>query len=185
MYLVIFINSGACHGRYARFYGASNIQVRFEDPGIVEDWPPPRWCNRYLGCGSANSTTYRRTRVGYKNIQLLRLEQCWDILGSFVFGTPFMILETVAQSRLLRKYWMSTVQICSDSCSRKEVHLFSVEEAVPVRWQSAEDFLKRNNKTAYSHVIWQRDEIQWVADLNLRHFEDPRGAGGLGVPVVC
>lgn len=88
MYLVIFINSGACHGRYARFYGASNIQVRFEDPGIVEDWPPPRWCNRYLGCGSANSITYRRTRVGYKNIQLLPLEQCWDILGSFVFGTP-------------------------------------------------------------------------------------------------
>lgn len=91
----IFINSGACHGRYARFYGASNIQVRFEDPGIVEDWPPPRWCNRYLGCGSANSTTYRRTRVGYKNIQLLRLEQCWDILGSFVFGTPFMILDSL------------------------------------------------------------------------------------------
>ena len=80
---------------------------------------------------------------------------------------------------------MSTVQICSDSCSRKEVCLFSVEEAVQVRWQSAEDFLKRNNKTAYSHVIWQRDEVQWVADLNLTHFEDPRGAGGLGVPVVC
>ena len=91
MYFVIFIKSGARRGRYARFYGASNIQVRFEDPGIIEDWPPPRWCNRYLGCGTANSTTYRRTRVGYKNIQLLRLEQRWDILWNFLFGTPLRI----------------------------------------------------------------------------------------------
>ena len=57
--------------RYARFYGASNMFLTFVDPGIQEDFPPPLWCNRYLGFGTAMHPIFRRTRMGYKNLQIL------------------------------------------------------------------------------------------------------------------
>ncbi|CAE7939376.1 unnamed protein product, partial [Symbiodinium necroappetens] len=59
--------------RLARASGASSLYLQFLDPGLQED-PPRQGCNRYLGQGSAEVMNYRRTRLTYKNVEIL-----WNI----------------------------------------------------------------------------------------------------------
>ena len=59
--------------RLARASGASSLYLQFLDPGLQED-PPRKGCNRYLGQGSAEVMNYRRTRLTYKNVEVL-----WNI----------------------------------------------------------------------------------------------------------
>ena len=97
--------------RYARKYGAGSLFLRFMQPGLRED-PPRAGCNRYMGQGTAEELNYRRTRLGYKNVQLL-----WDAV----------------QGQLLQE----------------------------------------GQGGGYTHVLWQREDMHWVANLNLGHFTDP------------
>ena len=112
--------------RYARQYGVAHLFLRFLRPGLKED-PPRIGCRRYLGQGSANVLNYRRTRLTFKNVQLL-----WEVV----------------QGRLQRES----------------------QGARPAR---------------YTHVLWQREDMHWTADLNLAHFTDPGSVYGYAMVRRC
>ena len=109
--------------RYGRKYGASSLFLRFMPTGLRED-PPRVGCNRYLGQGGADILNYRRTRLTYKNIQLL-----WNIV----------------QEHLVRE----------------------------------------GLNSRYTHVLWQREDLHWVADLDLSPFADPQSVYGCAMGNRC
>ena len=99
--------------RYGRKYGAGNLFLRFMDPGLRED-VARMGCNRYIGEGTAQTFNYRRTRLTYKNVQVL-----WQVVQAFL--------------------------------------------------------LQEGTNSTYTHVLWQREDMYWVADLDLSNFQDPKG----------
>ena len=58
-------------------------------------------------------------------------------------------------------------------------------KTVEFLWNLTLERSKREGVTAYTHVLWQREDAHWVDDLRLELFRNPWAVSGISVYGVC